>query len=124
MQPSLMISEFRALRAEERTEEGRLEVASRINTVEEQVESQQLDDTGCVNNEASLTILGTGKQRTQEKPSFAIKSIPWRRSMFPCTFSYQETEVDAKSESIAGSGKIRGTEVRILTIELDHADFT
>lgn len=119
-----MMSEFRALRAEERTEEGRLEVASRVNNVEEQVESQQLDDAGCVNNEASLTMLSMGKQWIQEKPSFAIKSIPWRRSLFSCTFSYQQTEVDAKSESIVGSRKIRGTEVRILTIELDHADFT
>ncbi|KAH6974283.1 hypothetical protein BKA56DRAFT_93629 [Ilyonectria sp. MPI-CAGE-AT-0026] len=113
MQPSIMISEFRALRAEERTEEGLLEVASRINTVEEQVEPQQLDETGCVNNEASLTMLSMGKQWTQEKQSFAIESIPWRRSMFPCTFSYQQTEVDAKSESIAGSSKIRVHQARI-----------
>lgn len=104
-----MISEFRALREEERTEEGRLEDASRINTVEEHVESQQLDETACMNNEDSSTTLSMGKQWTEEKSSFAIKSIPWRSSMFPCTFSYQETEVDAKSESIAGSGKIRGS---------------
>lgn len=118
-----MISEFRALREEERTKEGRVEKVPRIRAVEEHIESQQLEETQCVNHEVTSAMFNIGGRWTEEKSSFSIRSIPWRSSMFPCTLTYQVTEVDTKPDSIAGSDKMRGSQVGLSIIGPDHTDF-